>query len=220
MRITRYYSAMCMHRLSQRWVFYTLVLSFSWGANFRYFHGWLRSHENFPLRKLLTTSLRTRTALRGIAGRGEQDWQRKNRYRFHVPVHRQLLTNTSFLYATINMIPSHTRVDGKTFHGDDKPRRRRLLCSFSHNLKLVCVVIGGGCAAPLIRSGAPVMKIKTTEINFGASFRLFMKYNTPRNYPVYSIFNTDDHSLRTIIRFPAPHMFCTLCMSKSISSFH
>ena len=29
-----------------------------------------------------------------------------------VPFTRQLLTNTSFPYATVNVIPSHTRVDG------------------------------------------------------------------------------------------------------------
>ena len=34
---------------------------------------------------------------------------------------RQLLTITSFPYATIDVILSHTRIDGKPFHGDDKP---------------------------------------------------------------------------------------------------
>ena len=67
------------------------------------------------------------------------------------PFTRQLITNTSFPYATISVIPSHTRVDGKPFHGDDK-----------------------------VRSGKPV-----TKINFKASFRLFTKFNTPKNYPLY-----------------------------------
>ena len=34
-------------------------------------------------------------------------------------------------------------------------------------------------AAPLVKFGEPVMKIKTTKFNSGASFRLFTKYNPP-----------------------------------------
>ena len=43
------------------------------------------------------------------------------------------------------------------------------------NLKLVGMVIWVGRAAPLVRSDEPVTKIKTTKINFKASFQLFTK---------------------------------------------
>ena len=71
---------------------------------------------------------------------------------------------TSFPYATINVIPSHTRVDEKPFHGDDKPKkRRRLLCasnSQSQSKARAC----GYMIRPhtLVRSGEPVMTTKIT----------------------------------------------------------
>ena len=46
--------------------------------------------------------------------------------------------------------------------------------NFDLNLKLIGVVIRVGRAAPLVRWGEPVSKIKTTRINFGASFRLLI----------------------------------------------
>ena len=81
----------------------------------------------------------------------------------------------AFLYATINVIPLHTRVDGKSFHGDDKPRRTSAtlqlqILDLDLKLELVGVVVRLGHAAPLVRPGEPVTKIKTTKINFGASF--------------------------------------------------
>ena len=41
-----------------------------------------------PLRKLMTTSLRTRIALQVISGRGDQDQQRKDLYHFGLSVHK------------------------------------------------------------------------------------------------------------------------------------
>ena len=58
-----------------------------------------------------------RTALRGIGGRAIKIDSERIGTVSVFPFTRQLLTNTSFLYATMNGIPSHTRVDGKLFYG-------------------------------------------------------------------------------------------------------
>ena len=58
------------------------------GCQFSLFLWLTPQSQNFPLRKLTTTSLHTCTAPRGIDGRGEQDRQRKDRYRFRLSVHK------------------------------------------------------------------------------------------------------------------------------------
>ena len=50
---------------------------------------------------------------------------------------------------------------------------------------------------PLVRSGEPVTEIKNTKINFGATFRLFMKDNTTENYPLYG-YITDGRGRRPL----------------------
>ena len=52
--------------------------------------------------------------------------------------------------------------------------------------------------------GRQVMKIKTTKINSEGLFRLFMKFSTPKNYPLYGIIQT-----RSLF----------MCITSNLSSF-
>ena len=74
----------------------------------------------YPLRKLVTTSLRTRTAPRGISGRGEQDRQRKDPYSFCLPVHKAAAHQHKL---PICHYKRDTLTHKSPWKTDDKPRR-------------------------------------------------------------------------------------------------